>query len=106
MTWRDLVGEMDDTLVEAFGVATTYIPATGTVGATSVRGIFDAAYVRVDAGQVGVESAGPMVFYRTVDLPLDPDSDDPEIVIEGVSYGVRERQRDGQGGIRMFLQRL
>jgi hypothetical protein len=101
MNWPGLVAQSDNTLVKSFGILTTYDPATGP--AISVRGIFDAAYVRVEAGEAGVSSSGPAVFYRLSDLPVDPDNDDPEITINGVRYRVAELKKDGQGGVVMLL---
>lgn len=116
MNWPGLVAQSDNTLVRAFGIATTYDPATGP--AISVSGIFDAAYVRVEAGEAGVASAGPAVFYRlgtssavvtiggiacVLELPVDPDNDDPEITIKGVRYRVAESKKDGQGGVVLLL---
>jgi hypothetical protein len=101
MNWPGLVAQSDNTLVRAFGIPTTYDPATGP--AILVTGIFDAAYVRVEAGEAGVASAGPAVFYRLSDLPVDPENDDPTITITGVAYRVVEVMKDGQGGVLMRL---
>jgi hypothetical protein len=70
-----------------------------------VRGIFDAAYVRVEAGRAGVSSSGPAVFLRLEDLPTDPENDEPIMTVAGVNYTVREAQKDGQGGIHLLLHR-
>jgi hypothetical protein len=116
MHWPGLVAQSDTTLVKSLGIPTTYDPATGP--AISVAGIFDAAYVRVEAGEAGVSSAGPAVFYRLgtssavvtsggidylLELPVDPENDDPTITINGVEYQVVEVKKDGQGGVLLQL---
>ena len=85
MDWPGLAALMDKALVQALAIPTTYDPA-GAAAPVTVRGIFDAAYVRVDAGEAGVSSSGPMVFYRLADLPVDPTADEPVITINGVAY--------------------
>lgn len=101
--FRDAVAAMDAVLVDNLGEPTSYTPAA-TGSPVSVRGIFDAAYVRVDVGQAGVSSAGPAVFYRLADLPVDPD-DESQVGIAGVTYSVDDVQKDGQGGVRLILRR-
>jgi len=101
MTWPGLVAAMDQVLVGLLGIATTYDPAVGAP--VSVTGIFDAAYVRAEAGEAGVSSSGPAVFYRLLDLPVDPEDDEPVITIAGVAYEVSVVQKDGQGGVLLRL---
>lgn len=78
-----------------------YAPKVGA--AVEVRGVFNASYVQVSAGQAGVVSSGPAVFFRLSDLPIDPAEDDPTITVAGVAYRVREPQADGQGGVLLLL---
>lgn len=104
MAWRDQVARMDATLVEHFGDPTIYTSSSGQ--AAQPKGIFDDAFVHVDAGEAGVTSTGPAVFYRLVDLPTDPENDEPELVIAGVTYRVIDVQKDGQGGVMLRLHRV
>lgn len=101
MTWPGLVAQMDGMVLDIMGIATSYKSATSP--AITVTGIFDAAYVRVEVGEAGVSSAGPAVFYRLSDLPVDPEADDPDITIDGKVYGVIEVKKDGQGGTLLRL---
>lgn len=98
---------MDAAVGAAFSTATTY-QAKGCAP-VPVSGIFDSAYVRVEAGGgdflSGVSSSGPAVFYRLADLPVDPEQDDPIITINGTSYQVIENKKDGQGGVRLILHK-
>lgn len=117
MTWPGLVAQMDGAILSAMGIATSYKPITSP--AITVAGIFDAAYVRVEVGEAGVSSSGPAVFYRlgtssdvidldgtscVLELPVDPEIDDP-ITIDGVTYGVIEVKKDGQGGVHLQLHK-
>lgn len=95
---------MDVQLVARFGVPTTYDPA-GASPPVTVRGIFDAAYVRAEVGEAAVSSAEPMVFYRLADLPVDPAVAAPVITVDGVVYVVIDVQKDSQGGVRLLLHK-
>jgi hypothetical protein len=102
--WAGLTGVVNQVVVRQFGDATTYTTQLGQ--AVSVRGVFDEAHVLVEAGEADVSSVGPAVFYRLSDLPVDPLEDEPEIVIRGVSYEVREARKDGQGGVLLLLRKV
>jgi hypothetical protein len=104
MSWAALAGGLNTAVLAHFGEATTYSPGVGQ--AVQVQGIFDAAYVRVDAGEAGVSSVGPAVWYRLADLPVDPVEDEPQIVVGTVTYEVREAQKDGQGGVLLLLRKV
>ena len=103
MDFPALVAQMDRPVLDHLGGTVRYASMFGV--AVDVQGIFDAAYVRVDAGEAGLESSGPAVFFRLEDLPADFESDEPTITANGVEYRVRERQKDGQGGIHLLLHR-
>jgi hypothetical protein len=104
MSWAALAGGLNQVVVRQFGEATTYTTQVGQAG--TVRGVFDEAHVLVEAGEADVSSVGPAVFYRLSDLPVDPLEDEPEIVIRGVSYEVREARKDGQGGVLLLLRKV
>jgi hypothetical protein len=91
----------DRATVGILGGPVLYSAAGGV--AVEVRGIFDAAYVKTDAGQAGVGGSGPAVFLRLADLPGDPEDDDPTVTVDGKAYRVREVQRDGLGGVLLLL---
>src|SRR5689334_19327848 len=103
MSFREAVGEMDAALVDAFGMLTAYTPQGGSP--VEVSGIFERAYVPVDAGLAGVQSEGPAIFYRLQDLPVDPATDVPSISVDGNTYRVTEVHKDGDGGVRLILHR-
>ncbi len=85
------------------GGPVTYTSGVGV--AVNVRGVFDALYVKVDAGNTGVSSSGPAMFLRLADLPSDP-SDDvaARVTVAGTEYKIREAEPDGLGGVRLLLQ--
>ncbi len=103
MAFGDLVSQLDAAQLAAFGIPTIYQPQGGSP--VPVRGVFDAAYVRVDHADAlaGVSSSKPGVFYRLRDLPSDPDVDRPAITINGQAYRVNEVKKDGQGGVVLVL---
>lgn len=101
MGWPALLAAADRAALQHLGGAVRYAPTAGTP--VDVEGIFDAAFVRADAGQAGVVTSGPAVFLRLADLPSDPETDDPAITIAGVTYRVHEPRKDGQGGVLLLL---
>src|SRR5512145_1036130 len=92
------------------GSPVIYTPGVGA--AVTVRGVFDALYVKVDAGNTGVSSSGPAVFLRLSDLPTDPSDDLGARVTlaaphpQAGTYKVREAQPDGMGGVHLLLQEV
>lgn len=104
MGWQDQLAKADRACQAVFGTPVLYAPEEG--GAVTVSGIFDSAYVRVNAGEAGVSSCGPAVFLRLEDLPTDPREDDADYTIEGATYRSIEAQPDGQGGVLVQLQKV
>lgn len=82
----------------------TYTPGVGDP--VFVTGVFDDAYLRVDAGQPGIASSGPAVFLSLGDLPTDPETDTAATVtIAGVMYSPYEVQKDGLGAVLLHLHK-
>ncbi len=104
MGFSDLMAAADRAAREVLGETVTYAPSSGDP--VEVRGIFDAAYVRVDAGQAGVSSSGPAVFLCLSDLPSDPTDDEAVVTVGAVGYRIREAQPDGLGGVLLLLHRV
>lgn len=103
MAFPALLAAADRAALQYLGGPVRYAPSAGAP--VDVRGVFDAVYVKADAGQAGVMSSGPAVFLRLEDLPTDPEDDEATITVEGSTYRVREVQRDGQGGVLLLLHR-
>lgn len=103
MSFSALLAAADRAALQHLGGPVRYAPSAGAP--VDVSGIFDAAYVRVDAGQAGVVSSGPAVFLRLSDLPTDPEEDEPTITVDGATFRVREPQKDGLGGVLLLLHR-
>lgn len=104
MDFAALLARTDEVALDTLGEDVIYTPGAGA--AAPVRGIFDAAYVKANAGHAGVSSAGPAVFLRLSELSSDPSDDGAARVTRaGVDYKVRESEPDGQGGVLLLLQR-
>jgi hypothetical protein len=87
------------------GSDVTYTSGTGA--SVVVRGIFDACYVRVDVGEVGVASVGPAVWLALADLPSSPLADSgARVTADGVTYASHEAEPDGMGGVLVLLHRV
>jgi hypothetical protein len=73
-----------------------------------VTGIFDNPFVLVAApsAEAATETLGPSVFLRLEDLPIDPEFDEPRLVIRGIAYRVTAREPDGVGGIVLRLRQV
>jgi hypothetical protein len=106
MSFAALLEQADRAVLNGpLGGAVTYTPTVGD--AETVRGIFDATYTKVDAGEAGVSLTGPAVFLRIGDLPSDPVTDITATVTVGSQeYKVREAEPDGTGGVLLLLQRI
>lgn len=92
---------MDRAVQAHLGGTVQYKPRVGPP--VTVPGLFEAAFVLVDAGQAGVASSGPAVFLRAEDLPAGWEKDGATITANGVSYRVREARPDGQGAVVLLL---
>lgn len=102
MTFPALLAAADRAALQHLGGPVRYTPSAGAP--VDVRGIFDAAYVRADAGQAGVVSSGPAVFLLVADLPSDPGTDlAATVTVDGATYKIREPQKDGLGGVLLQL---
>jgi hypothetical protein len=102
MSFAAHLAAADGAALAHLGGAVRYQPDGGAP--VDVTGIFDAVYVRADPGGIaGVTSSGPAVFLRLSDLPVDPASDDPTITVGSVEYVVKKVQKDGTGGVLLFL---
>jgi hypothetical protein len=82
----------------------TYQPAVGP--AVPVKGIFGEPYLLEQSDlAAGVEATAPTVFLKLDALPIDPEFDDPTLVIGGVTYRVVERMPAGLGSIMLRLRK-
>ena len=106
MSYADLVAQVDRVAMAALGgEVVTYTPATGP--AITPMGIFDSVFVLAKGGgMAGVEATSPAIFFRLSDLPIDPEFDDPTLMIRGLHYRVAERMPDDMGGIVLALRRI
>jgi len=102
MGFTDLLTAADVAVRGQLGGDVTYAPTVGA--AVVVDGIFDAAYVKVDAGTPGISTSGPAVFLTLDDLPSNPVTDlTATVTIDGTTYTPHEVHPDGVGGVVLLL---
>lgn len=103
MNFRALLAAADVVILTQLGEESlvTYTPSVGAP--VNVRGIFDSAYVLVDAGEAGASSSGPAVFLKLAGLPSDPREDEAHITVNGKVYTIRETKPDGADGVLILL---
>lgn len=103
MAWLDTAATMRAALLAQFGEIVTYESGSGPP--LELRAIFQPRHVLVrgDAA-AGVEALAPAVFLALASLPVDPELDDPTIVVKGERHRVIERMPDGAGGVVLFLR--
>lgn len=83
----------------------TYQPASGPP--VFPNAIFSDPYVRQPGDpEGGVESLEPRVFLQLAELPIDPELDEPTLVINGKTYRVTERLAAGLGAVSLALRLL
>lgn len=106
MGFLDLIAAADRVvLANLGGEPVTYRPQYGTPGGVTVTGIvsFPPVLATGDAPS-SVQARADSVFFRLSDLPIDPEVDNPTLIIRGLTYRVAERQPDDAGGITLLLR--
>lgn len=93
----------DVAIRDVLGETVTYSPSVGAD--VEVQGVFDAAYIRVDAGEPGLSSSGPAVFLTLSDLPEVPNTA-ATITVDGTDYRPWEVKPDGLGGCLCLLHEI
>lgn len=95
---------VDATVRDVLGESVTYSPTIGTP--LELKGVFDAVYIRVDAGQPGISSQGPAVFLLTTDLPAGAADDlTATITVDAIEYVISEIKPDGMASLVFMLHR-
>lgn len=103
MDFAALLGVADQAARAVLGQDVVY--TNGATISVTVRGIFDALYIRVDNGEAGLSSSSPAVFLNLADLNSDPESDQAAtVLIDGTNYKIREVQKDGTGRCVLILR--
>lgn len=105
MSFAELLVTADVAVRGQLGGPVTFTPGTGAP--VVVQGIFDAVYVRVDAGPPGMSSSGPAVFLTLADLPAGAENDtNATITVAGVAFSPWEVAPDGMGGCTFHLHKV
>jgi hypothetical protein len=105
VTFADLMAGTDLAVLDLYGEPVTYRPQYGTPPAAPIVGIvsFPPVLATGDAPS-SVQARADSVFFRLADLPIDPEVDNPTLVIRGQVYRIAERQPDDAGGITLLLR--
>jgi len=72
------------------------------IGATTYQGILDKDFIAVTAGEASVESVGPAVHMRDVDV--SGVAHGTSITVGGTAYTVRGIEPDGTGMTTLILE--
>lgn len=75
-----------------------------TVGASTIKGIFDKEYLAVQGGEADVESDAPTVLVRSSDVTAESIAVSSTLTISSASYVVVSVQPDGTGMTRLVLR--
>jgi hypothetical protein len=114
MAFADLVASADRAALASLG-GEPVVYAAEFCEPVTITGIFESNFpLLTPYGFAGTERLGPSVFLLLADLPTnpntgvapdksDPDLDDATLTIRGHTYKIRERERDGLGGIHCNL---
>jgi len=102
MSWRDMVDNLNVSVVATFGETVTYIPlATGIGYETFLH--FESVQHQVDFNNgVAVEAEKPHAYLRIADLNDSPEPGD-KIVAQGKTYSVTNGEVDGYGAVQLWL---
>jgi hypothetical protein len=88
--------------VSDFAIAATYLHSNGET--SSIRGIFDDAFVSVDpVSEISIMSQNPIFKIALKHLKFAP-TDHDKLIINSKTYTIRESQPDGVGLSVLFLQ--
>jgi len=97
------MAKVDRAALILFGEPIVYQPQVGLP--VPVTGIYDEmGAVALGGAPAGVEVLDPTVFLLLADLPVDPELDEPTLLIRGRTYRPTERRPDGIGGIVLELR--
>ena len=95
-----LIENFDEFLdTDDFAVSATYTPESGS--GTSINGIFDAEYLAVEEGMVGVMSSSPMFLTQTSNVSSEDGSGN--LQVNGTTYNIIEVKPDGTGMTHLIL---
>lgn len=95
----ELVDEFFDT--GDFAVVATYTPAGGSP--VSIKVVFDSPFAITELEGIQYQNTDPVAHCRTVDVANA--TEEATLVIEGVTYKVKEVQPDGGGVTNLVLSK-
>lgn len=96
MAWSDLVALTQGATRGVFAEECTYAPPGGSP--VLISGEFDAAALQVELSDgVAVQTVGPRLSVRLVDLPTENAAVGATVNVRNVAYTVSEIEPDGHG---------
>jgi len=102
--WPGQVGRILGAALARFGEPVTFLPAGGS--SSQVTGIFTAASKQVDPNTgVVVSTNEPILGVRLSDFTPLPGLGS-KVIVRGITYRVMDCQEDGEGGAKLYLQRV
>lgn len=100
--FSDLTDFVIDEMLHTMGREVTYTPAVGDP--ETVTGIFEEVTQAFDPGLgLMVEDETPSLYMKFSDVPAGANFKDDEITIDDTDYAIKERHKDGNGGVRLLL---
>ncbi len=86
---------------DGFGVEATYTPNVGA--AITVVGVFDDAYLAVQAGEIPVAGSQPQLVYETAKIATPPVYGE-RLTVNGQDYTIVGVHPDGTGTTTLILE--
>ena len=104
--WRQMADRVNQSVIKTFRESSPaiYIPAATGVPISVVL-FFESRQFEMDVNTtVSHFTERPRVFLRLEDLGRDP-ADGDTVTVQGTLYIVSHEERDGYGGVTLYLQR-
>jgi hypothetical protein len=67
--------------------------------------IFDNRHIPAQPGEAPINATEPHAFVLRSALPCDPNAENCQLRIDGVTYDVTEAQQTGEDGLKLMLKR-
>jgi len=105
--WRGIADRVNQAVIRTYreSLPVQYIPAETGVPIPVVL-FFESSAFEIDANtSISRHVYRPYAFVRLEDLGRDP-ADGDTIVVQGTTYLVTHEERDGYGGVTLFMGRI
>lgn len=102
--WQSMTQAVLGASMFTFGELVTLKP--GKEFQQDVQAIFRASHAQVDLGQGGISTVDPELDVRMSDVRGPALRQGDEVLVRSIRYRVSDTQPDGEGGLKMKLQRV